>query len=183
VLAEIINSKSIVEFAALGGLAELAHGLRTDLTAGLGLDGTWSSTDTVASASRDGPSRRQDGGDLLRARKAIYGTNRIPERKIRGILELMLVALSDKVLILLSVVAAISLMLGLYQSFGQPHGPGEPRIEWVDGVTIMTTVIIVVVAGALNDYQKERQFARLNKKVSLSAPLGKACFWASWGLF
>lgn len=163
VLAEMVSSKSIAEFAALGGLAELAQGLRTDLAAGLGLDETWS-PETVASSSRAAP-LRQDECDILQARKTVYGTNRMPDKKIRGILELMIVALSDRVLILLSVVAAISLSLGLYQSFWQPHAPGQPRVEWVDGVTIMAAVMIVVVAGAVNDYQKERQFARLSKKV------------------
>lgn len=77
----------------------------------------------------------------------------------------MLIALDDKVLILLSVTSIISLALGLYQTFGQPHAPGEPRVEWVDGVTIMTAVAIAVVIGALNDYQKEGQFAKLMRKV------------------
>ncbi len=81
----------------------------------------------------------------------------------------MLLALGDRVMLLLSGVAALSLALGLYQSFGLPHDdPREPRVEWVDGVTIMVAVAIVVVAGALNDYQKERQFARLNKKVFMA---------------
>jgi Ca2+-transporting ATPase len=77
----------------------------------------------------------------------------------------MWIALHDNVLILLSVTSIISLALGLYQTFGQPHAPGKPRVEWVDGVTIMTAVAIAVVLGALNDYQKERQFAKLMKKV------------------
>ncbi|KND87137.1 Calcium-transporting ATPase 2 [Tolypocladium ophioglossoides CBS 100239] len=156
-LADIVSSKSIAELEALGGLPELARGLRTDLVAGLGSGESWPH-DSV------GSSQSQDECDLLEARKAVFGTNRTPEGKIRGIFELMILALSDKVLILLSVVATISLSLGLYQSFGQPHAPGQPRVEWVDGVTIMAAVMIVVVAGALNDYQKERQFAQLNKK-------------------
>ncbi len=167
-LVEIISSRSIVELEALGGLAELACGLQTDLAAGLGMDETWPH-DTVISSSWVA---QRDEGDFLQARETAYGTNRIPDRKIRGIIELMVLALNDKVLILLSVVAVISLLLGLYQAFGQPHAPGQPRVEWVDGVTIMTAVVIVVVAGALNDYQKERQFAQLNKKVRGLQPPG-----------
>ncbi|POR39743.1 Calcium-transporting ATPase [Tolypocladium paradoxum] len=157
-LADIVSSKSIAELDCLGGPAELADGLRTDLLAGLGSGESWPH-DGVGSSSQ-----QQVECDLLQARKAVFGTNRIPDKKIKGIFELMVLALSDKVLILLSVVASISLSLGLYQSLGQPHAPGQPRVEWVDSVTIMAAVVIVVVTGAVNDYQKERQFARLNKK-------------------
>jgi Ca2+-transporting ATPase len=160
----MISSKSIAEFQALGGLPGLASGLRTHLLGGLSLDHT-STLDTIDTSSQADDSGNEDDSELLKARTAVYGKNRLPDRKINSIMELMLLALSDKVLILLSVVAIISLSLGLYQAFGQPHAPGQPRVEWVDGVTIMTAVMIVVVAGALNDYQKERQFARLNKKV------------------
>ncbi|KAK5001171.1 plasma membrane calcium, partial [Cryomyces antarcticus] len=73
-------------------------------------------------------------------------------------------AYNDKVLILLSIAAVISLALGLYQTFGQSHADGEARVEWVEGVAIMVAIVIVVVVGAVNDWQKERQFVKLNKK-------------------
>lgn len=167
VISKMVASKSLAEFQGIGGLAKLAQGLRTDLFAGLSLDEAWLH-DTVRSGftSRTTPARQQESYQVLQARRDVFGTNRLPDQKIKGIFELMILALSDKVLVLLSVVAIISLSLGLYQAFGQTHEPGQPRIEWVDGVTIMVAVIIVVVTGALNDYQKERQFARLNKRVS-----------------
>ncbi|KFY76785.1 hypothetical protein V499_03662 [Pseudogymnoascus sp. VKM F-103] len=165
VIAEMIASKSLTEFQALGGLAKLAQGLRTDLLTGLSLDEAWlHGTVRSGSASLATAARHQESYQVLQARRAVYGTNRLPDQKTKGIFELMILALSDKVLVLLSVVAIISLSLGLYQAFGQPHKPGQPRVEWVEGVTIMVAVIIVVVTGALNDYQKERQFARLNKR-------------------
>jgi len=150
-LAEMISAKSLTEFQALGGLVGLVRRLRTDCSAGLSVGET---------CSHDADCQ------LCQDRKAVFGTNRLPERKSQTFLQLVLVALSDRVLIILSVVAAISLSLGLYQSIFQPHAPGQPRVEWVDGVTIMMAVVIVVVAGAFNDYQREQQFARLNKKVS-----------------
>lgn len=167
VIVKMVASKSLAEFQELGGLTKLAQGLRTDLVTGLSLDEAWLH-DTVRSGStpRATPARHHESYQVLQARRDMFGTNRLPDQKTKGIFELMILALSDKVLVLLSVVAIISLSLGLYQAFGQPHKPGQPRVEWVDGVTIMAAVIIVVVTGALNDYQKERQFARLNKRVS-----------------
>lgn len=167
VLAEMTSSRSIAELQALGGLIEVSKGLRTGLTTGLSLGETWPHGPmSDGSPSQAATSRSQESCQLFEARKAVFGTNRLPDRKIRGIFQLMLLALGDKVLILLSAVATISLLLGLYQSLGQPHAPDQPRVEWVDGVTIMAAVLIVVVAGALNDYQRERQFARLNARVS-----------------
>ncbi|EOD46746.1 putative p-type calcium atpase protein [Neofusicoccum parvum UCRNP2] len=75
-------------------------------------------------------------------------------------------AYNDKVLILLTIAAVISLALGLYETFGQKHEDGEPKVEWVEGVAIMVAIAIVVVVGAVNDWQKERQFVKLNKKKS-----------------
>jgi P-type Ca2+ transporter type 2C len=170
VLTEMITSKSLAELQSLGGIKGLAKGLLTDLSAGLSVDEVWSRL-----AGQDGwttpevhKRRHHEEHQPFQVRKAVFGTNTLPDRKVRGLLQLMLMALNDKVVILLCVVATISLALGLYQSLALPHAPGEPRVEWVDGVTIMAAVMIVVVVGALNDYQKERQFARLNKKVGRS---------------
>jgi Ca2+-transporting ATPase len=65
---------------------------------------------------------------------------------------------------LLSIAAVISLGLGLYQDFGVPREPGEPPVDWVEGVAIMVAIAIVVLVGSLNDWQKERQFKVLNEK-------------------
>ncbi|KAK3369766.1 hypothetical protein B0T24DRAFT_532317 [Lasiosphaeria ovina] len=162
-LADMIAARSLAELQALGGMQGITRGLRTDAKAGLSLDETWTGGGT------HGGERQEDllgGSSLLAKRRAVFGTNRLPDKPIKGIFQLMLLALNDKVLILLSAVATISLGLGLYQAFWVFHGPGQPRVEWVDGVTIMTAVVIVVVAGALNDYQKEQQFARLAKKAN-----------------
>lgn len=111
------------------------------------------------------------GEDKMLDRKAIYGTNVLPARKTKNIFQLMWIALQDKVLIILSVAAVVSLALGLYETFDGPPeidpltGEAAPHIEWVEGVAIIVAIAIVTVVGSANDYQKERQFAKLNKKV------------------
>ena len=56
----------------------------------------------------------------------------------------------------------MSLALGFYQSFR----PGaKDKVEWVEGVAILVAITIVTVVQSVNDYQKERQFMKLNKKV------------------
>lgn len=69
----------------------------------------------------------------------------------------------------------MSLALGLFQDFGAPpqtvqcgSDPTQrcnlPKVDWVEGVAIIVAITIVVVVGSLNDWQKERQFRRLNEK-------------------
>ncbi|KAF8206554.1 hypothetical protein K438DRAFT_481244 [Mycena galopus ATCC 62051] len=74
----------------------------------------------------------------------------------------MYTALKDKVLVLLSIAAVVSLALGFFQDFGTPTT--GPKVDWVEGVAIMVAIFIVVIVGSVNDWQKERQFQILNEK-------------------
>jgi len=69
----------------------------------------------------------------------------------------------------------ISLALGLYQDLGVKHhdlvysekcpdGCEPAKVDWIEGVAIMAAIIIVVLVGSINDWQKERQFKKLNDK-------------------
>ncbi|KAJ8521107.1 hypothetical protein ONZ45_g2153 [Pleurotus djamor] len=97
-------------------------------------------------------------------RREIYGENVLPRRRSKSLLSLMWAALTDKVLILLSIAAVVSLALGLFQDFGPSRDPNEPPVDWVEGVAIIIAIGIVVLVGSLNDWQKERQFLKLNDK-------------------
>ncbi|CAK9437878.1 uncharacterized protein LODBEIA_P22560 [Lodderomyces beijingensis] len=105
----------------------------------------------------------------LENRRLIYGVNKLPKRVQKSFFQLCWEAMKDKVLIILSIAAVVSLALGLYETFGSgthydDEGKPVPKVDWVEGVAILVAVCIVVVVGAANDYQKERQFARLNAK-------------------
>ncbi|KAE8376310.1 hypothetical protein BDV26DRAFT_282763 [Aspergillus bertholletiae] len=182
-LNKLLNPKNLGAFHALGGLRGLEKGLRTDINSGLSmdettLDGTVSFEDATSIASeettqestpqspqqptRSGTEPTKQPDDGYSDRKRVYGTNKLPERKPKSIFELAWIAYNDKVLILLTVAAIISLALGIYQSVTAK--PGEPKVEWVEGVAIIVAIVIVVIVGAANDWQKERQFVKLNKK-------------------
>ncbi|KAJ7052601.1 Ca-transporting ATPase [Mycena amicta] len=100
----------------------------------------------------------------LNVRRRVYSENVLPRRKTKSLLSLMYTALKDKVLVLLSIAAVVSLALGFFQDFGTAHEPGEPKVDWVEGVAIMIAILIVVLVGSINDWQKERQFQELNDK-------------------
>ncbi|KAH0526601.1 hypothetical protein TsFJ059_009902 [Trichoderma semiorbis] len=182
-LNKMFNPKSLAAFYKLGGLRGLERGLRSDRKAGLSTDENLLEGSVtfgeVTSKKNDKPngdalappaqavrvtsqtSREQLG---FQDRYRIFRDNRIPEKKGKSLLQLMWITFNDKVLILLSIAAAISLAVGLYQTFGQKHDANEPKVEWVEGVAIIVAIAIVVIVGSLNDYQKELQFAKLNRK-------------------
>ena len=178
-LNKLLSPKNLSAFRALGGLKGLEKGLRTDRNAGLSVDehhlGGKVSFEDATSMMMDGgndaaslhrtessPMPAQEGGnDPYSDRKRVYSDNRLPKRKSKSFLELAWLAYNDKVLILLTVAAVVSLSLGIYQSV-RPRNP-EPS-GWVEGVAIVVAIVIVVFVGAANDYQKERQFVKLNSK-------------------
>ncbi|KAJ6544760.1 calcium-transporting ATPase [Mycena vulgaris] len=120
-------------------------------------------TDPTGEKSADWNSRAAFGASLD-VRKRVYGENVLPRRATKSLLSLMYTALKDKVLVLLSIAAVVSLALGLFQDFGTPKPAGEPKVDWVEGVAIMIAILIVVIVGSVNDWQKERQFQTLNDK-------------------
>jgi Ca2+-transporting ATPase len=146
-LNKLINPKSLAAFYALGGLAGLEKGLRTDRKAGLSADevhlnGMISFEEARASARKSSPSssetsktpiirsdtrgttasmRKKRSNQGFADRKRIFDDNHLPEKKGKNILQLMWITYNDKVLILLSIAAAISLGVGLYQTFGTVH--------------------------------------------------------------
>lgn len=143
-LLALHDPKSLQALEAVGGLEGLATLLHT--------------------SPRDGVA-----GTDLDLRTAAYGANRLPARKLKLFFVLCWEALQDKVLIMLLIAAVISLALGLYETFGQDpeydlNGKEKPKVEWVEGVAIIVAIAIVVLVGAANDFQKERQFARLSLK-------------------
>jgi magnesium-transporting ATPase (P-type) len=70
------------------------------------------------------------------ARKRIYGANELPKKQMKSFLQMLWEAFYDRVLIILSVAAIVSFGLGLYQDFGPQHDPDEPRVQWIEGVSI-----------------------------------------------
>lgn len=98
-----------------------------------------------------------------------YGDNKLPDRIPKTLWQLIIEALKDQTMLLLSFAAIVSFILGLYEYFFQPpeYDPeGNPikQVDWIEGVAIMMAVIVVVLVGAINDYQKELQFVKLNQK-------------------
>ncbi|WQF84103.1 Putative P-type ATPase, HAD superfamily, P-type ATPase, transmembrane domain superfamily [Colletotrichum destructivum] len=175
-LNKLLNPKSLSAFRALGGLRGIARGLQTDVRSGLSVDETGvrstvsfneaveSRHDTnPASPSTEKPTSSSSTPFVDRTR--VYGRNILPPKKPKSIWKLMWIAFNETVLILLTVAGVISLALGLYETLGVERPAGAPAsVDWVEGVAICGAVIIVVLVGSHNDWQKEKAFVRLNTK-------------------
>ncbi|KAF5026947.1 hypothetical protein F66182_977 [Fusarium sp. NRRL 66182] len=175
-LNKLFNPKSLPAFRALGGLAGIAAGLQTDIDAGLSVDETSAPTsisfkEATSVQSQHLPKHGQTqvppraSAGAFEDRSRVFARNVLPAKKPTPFWKLMWNAYNDKVLILLTVAAVISLALGLYETFGVEHEPGAPTpVDWVEGVAICVAIAIVTIVGSMNDWQKERAFVKLNAK-------------------
>lgn len=68
----------------------------------------------------------------------------------------------------MAIAAVVSLGVGLYEDIAVPEydtfGNRIPGVKWVEGVAIIVAILLVVMVGSVNDYQKEKQFRKLNAK-------------------
>ncbi|KAJ7182037.1 hypothetical protein C8R46DRAFT_885366 [Mycena filopes] len=165
----MLDPKTLESLENIGGVEDLLDGLGT--TADTGLDGASLARSVPAITLTDPEGEKSTNwtstaafAASLEVRRRVYGENVLPRRATKSLLSLMYTALKDKVLVLLSIAAVVSLALGLFQDFGTPRPAGDPPVDWVEGVAIMVAILIVVVVGSVNDWQKERQFQTLNDK-------------------
>ncbi|KAK8858928.1 calcium-translocating P-type ATPase, PMCA-type [Kwoniella newhampshirensis] len=175
-LAMLVDPKSLSDLEKIGGITGLLEGLGVQGNKGLMVtDGQTGSGAPRSSADMSAGNSPQWKASL-EERRRVYGKNDLPKRSSKSLLLLMWIALKDKVLILLSIAAVVSLALGLYQDLGTPPeitfsdqcpppaGCEEPQVDWVEGVAIVIAIMIVVMVGSINDWQKERQFKKLNEQ-------------------
>ena len=181
-LNKILNPKSLAAYRALGGLRGLERGLQTDMVAGLSVDEVSiaekiSFEEATQSARTTKP---QNTGTLIAQdvmvtdhevkgqyhdRIRIFKDNRLPTKKSLSIWKLFWNAFNDRILIILTIAAVVSLALGIYEAVGQTPAPGQgPSLDWVEGLAIEVAVVIVVLVTGLNDFRREKQFVALNEK-------------------
>ncbi|WQF79137.1 Putative P-type ATPase, HAD superfamily, P-type ATPase, transmembrane domain superfamily [Colletotrichum destructivum] len=175
-LCELIENRNPNSLIAFEGLTGLATGLLADIDAGLGvdeniIDGAISTPNTYRSNQDMSASSQTNSKSFTKLtsaagnftdRRRIYGENRVPGRKPKTFLQLLWMAFNDKLMFLLTASATVSLALGIYQSVADA-GQGT-SIEWVEGVAIIVAVAVIVLATAINDYQKNSKFQNLNQK-------------------
>lgn len=190
-LNKLLNPKSAHAFYTLGGLKGLEYGLQTNLASGLSTIETflprtvtidearqvaWSNkaiaTSSHLQSSIPLPSQPSKDSIQFTDRTRIFGTNALPSAPKKKFHRLLWDAYNDKIIILLTIAAVVSLALGIYEA-----ASGQSQVDWVEGVAVCIAIAIVVSVTAGNDWQKQRQFGKLNKRV-YSLQQGKLDRWS-----
>lgn len=98
-------------------------------------------------------------------RREVLGSNKMPAAPRRPFFRMLLDAFLDPTMIILSLAAVVSLALGL--AFPEQAYVADCQCYvsdssgWVEGVAILVAVLIVIVATALQDFDKELKFRAL----------------------
>lgn len=148
--SKLIDPKDPDLLKQYGGTKKILEGLRVDPAVGISSD--------------EGLESGSPKSKAFQERQKVYGKNILPESAQRSLFSLIWEAYQDKTLILLSIAAIISLAIGINEDYSSRHPEGEPRVGWVEGAAILAAVAAVVFTNAINDYQKEKQFRKLNAK-------------------
>ncbi|KAI9251295.1 PMCA-type calcium-translocating P-type ATPase [Helicostylum pulchrum] len=182
-LAALQDPKNIDLLNTYGGLDGVARGLHANVHKGLDPHTSIDSNITLLDITNDKQQIKDSSVTVIEdttaiiepqhtgpyaKRSNVFGANVLPPVKGKNIFQLMWLAVNDKTLILLAVAAAVSLAVGLYEDIANPdydeQGNKIAGIKWVEGVAIMVAILIVVLVGSVNDFQKEKQFRKLNAK-------------------
>ena len=89
-------------------------------------------------------------------REQAFGSNKVFVEEVPHFCHYVWEALKDLMVRILIVAAIVSIILGC--TFSE-----DPSKDWVDGVSIVVAVLIVVLVGSITDYQKEQKFHELNE--------------------
>eukprot|EP00201_Polytomella_parva_P013237 CAMPEP_0175051854 /NCGR_PEP_ID=MMETSP0052_2-20121109/8038_1 /TAXON_ID=51329 ORGANISM="Polytomella parva, Strain SAG 63-3" /NCGR_SAMPLE_ID=MMETSP0052_2 /ASSEMBLY_ACC=CAM_ASM_000194 /LENGTH=685 /DNA_ID=CAMNT_0016316199 /DNA_START=75 /DNA_END=2128 /DNA_ORIENTATION=+ len=133
----MLNEKRDFEtLISWGGTAALALKLRSDLHNGLSLTA---------------------GGDnSVEAHREIFGGNTYPEPPPKSFFALIWDNLQDPVNLILCFAALVSTVLGLAIT------EERKKADYIEGIAIWIALLIVISVSAGNDFQKDKQFRKLN---------------------
>ena len=98
----------------------------------------------------------ETGLDNLDGREETFGSNKVFVEPVPPFCSYVWEALKDLMVRILIVAAVISIVLGV--TFSE-----DPSKDWIDGVSIVIAVLVVVLVGSITDYQKEQKFHELNE--------------------
>ncbi|KAG2233877.1 hypothetical protein INT48_005218 [Thamnidium elegans] len=174
-MCQVVDQKHMEFLEKIGGIQGIARGLHSSLKQGV----DWNEVNlpfirifdlkTLATPEYFNPQFPiSKDHDTFIQRKLIFGSNVLPPIEEVSLLQLMWKSFQDKTLILLTISAMVSLTVGIYEDNSRTEydafGNKIPGVKWVEGVAIIVAVVLVVIVGSVNDFQKEKQFRNLNKK-------------------
>ena len=92
----------------------------------------------------------------LNGREEYFGSNKVFVEPVPPFCYYVWESLSDMMVRILIVCAVVQIVLGCTLS-------EDPSKDWVDGVSIIVAILVVVLVGSITNYQKETKFHELNE--------------------
>ena len=89
-------------------------------------------------------------------REEVYGSNKVFVEPVPPFCAYVWEALEDMMVRILIVCAIVQIVLGCTLS-------DDPSKDWIDGVSIIVAILVVVLVGSITNYQKETKFHELNE--------------------
>ena len=89
-------------------------------------------------------------------REEVYGSNKVFVEPVPPFCAYVWEALEDMMVRILIVCAIVEIVLGCTLS-------DDPSKDWIDGVSIIVAILVVVLVGSITNYQKETKFHELNE--------------------
>ena len=96
------------------------------------------------------------GISSLEGREEAYGSNKVFIEPVPPFCSDVWEALEDMMVRILIVCAVVQIVLGCTLS-------DDPSKDWIDGVSIIIAILVVVLVGSITNYQKETKFHELNE--------------------
>lgn len=93
-----------------------------------------------------------DNRDLKR-RTVCFGENTAPKPQRTPFWESLRDAFNDRILFVLAICAVLSIITGMVVS---------PSNGWVEGVSILLAIALIVLISSCNDWSKDKKFAYIN---------------------
>ena len=127
------KDEDLVKITEYGGIEGIAKKLKSDISKGLDIS-------------------NQD--DIMR-RQQVYGINELEQEKMKNCCQFVWEAFEDLMIRILCVAAIVQTVLGA--TIGE-----DPSKDWIDGMSIIIAVVIVITVGSVTNYSKEKKFKQLN---------------------
>ena len=96
------------------------------------------------------------GISTINGREESYGSNKVFVEPVPPFCAYVWEALEDMMVRILIVCAIVQIVLGCTLS-------DDPSKDWIDGVSIIVAILVVVLVGSITNYQKETKFHQLNE--------------------
>ena len=101
----------------------------------------------------------KNGIKSIENREEYFGSNKIFIKPLPSFYSFLKEALEDKMIIILIISSIVEIGISLFNIFIKKE---TNNMDWLDGISIIIAIIVVVTVGSVTNYKKEMKFHDLN---------------------